>query len=272
MDTVCNYIKDDIDDRDKLLASSDRQYLVESEIVRTMDYSHQMSPVKNQGKLGSCVAFAVTALKEWQEKKEDVFEKYILNKRKGNLDKKEYDYSEQWLYYNCKKIDPWKNSEGTSIRYAMKVLNKIGVPVEAGWVYNDIEKGKPESWAQLVARWNRVDSYIRVRNLMELKNALLRTPVPIGVPTYKAFTNPGSNGIINMPDPGEHYTGGHAICAVGFDDSKKLIKFKNSWSTKWGEDGYGYLHYDYINQYLWDAWYAKDLRVTKDMLKGKVTL
>jgi hypothetical protein len=42
----------------------------------------------------------------------------------------EYDLSESWIYWNCKKIDQWPDSEGTSIRAAMKVLNKLGVPSE----------------------------------------------------------------------------------------------------------------------------------------------
>jgi hypothetical protein len=45
-------------------------------------------------------------------------------------------------------------------------------------------------------------------------------------------------------------TGWHAIVIVGYDESKKLFKFKNSWSGLWGDGkGYGYLPYDYILTY-----------------------
>jgi C1A family cysteine protease len=63
--------------------------------------------------------------------------------------------------------------------------------------------------------------------------------------------------------------GGHAICFVGYDSKKKLIKFKNSWGTNWGDNGYGYLPYNYINDFCWDAWAVKDINVTKEMLKKK---
>ena len=41
------------------------RYLIENEIVSKIDHSLQMSPIKDQKQLGSCVAFAVSALKEW---------------------------------------------------------------------------------------------------------------------------------------------------------------------------------------------------------------
>jgi len=262
-----NLLKDDIDDRDRILNS--RKYLIESNVVKEIDHSQNMSPVKNQGKLGSCVSFAVTALKEWQEKKEYVFEKYILGKDKKRNDNEEYDFSEQWLYYNCKKIDAWPNEEGTSIRYAMKVLKSIGIPVEEGWRYNDIDKGKPESWATLVARWNKISSYSRITDINLLKNALLDSPVPIGIGVFREMFEPGDSGIVNDPLDRNTMYGGHAICAVGFSDRTELVKFKNSWGTDWGDGGYGYISYKYINDFMWDAWIAEDLRVTKDMLKNK---
>lgn len=39
-------------------------------------------------------------------------------------------------------------------------------------------------------------------------------------------------------------TGYHAVCAVGYDDSKKAVKFINSWGTQWGLHGFGYISYD----------------------------
>ena len=71
-----------------------------------------------------------------------------------------------------------------------------------------------------------------------------------------------------MPAFPQYCYGGHAICVCGYDNKKKLIKFKNSWGDSWGEKGYGYLHYSYIENYMWDAWACKDLSVTKEMLKG----
>ena len=45
-----------------------------------------------------------------------------------------------------------------------------------------------------------------------------------------------------MPEKNEATFGSHAICPVGYDDKKKVIKFKN-WSNQWKDRGYGELTY-----------------------------
>src|SRR3712207_4370300 len=37
------------------------------DVPRQLDYSPQLSPIRNQGRLGSCVSFAACKVKEWQE-------------------------------------------------------------------------------------------------------------------------------------------------------------------------------------------------------------
>lgn len=261
-----NYKRDPKDERDLVFTSSIRNILeAESALPERIDLTPDMSPVKDQGQLGSCVGFAVSAMKEYQEKKEH--DEEMAKGKRGR--KKVYDYSEAWVYWNAKKIDVWPNEEGTSIRYAMKVLHRIGVPTEKGWPYKDVgDVGEPASWADMVARWALIDSYWRVYNLSELKIALNNGPVPIGVPCFYEIFFVGTDGLVPYPaNPGQIY-GGHAICAVGYNDRTQLIKFKNSWGKGWGSGGYGYLPYKYVQDFLWDAWASKDLTVTRDMLKG----
>ena len=231
-----------------------------------VDWTPLMSPVKNQGRLGSCVGFAVAAMKEFQEQKEHIEEVYAGKDYKREED--HYDLSEAWVYWNSKKIDPWPDSQGTSIRCAMRVIHKIGIPCEAGWEYDDRFKGEPKSWAHLVAKWGLIDSYWRITTLDQLKMALRDGPVVIGIGCYEEIYNP-PGGVVPYPANPNNLLGGHAICAVGFDDDKELVKFKNSWSEYWGDDGYGYLHYAYIEDFMWDAWVAKDLSVTRKILKEK---
>jgi C1A family cysteine protease len=269
-----NYKRDPIDDRDyKYKTMTPTIMEAASSLPSKIDHTKDMSPVKDQGNLGSCVAFAVTAMKEFQEKREHEAE---LAKGKPGRPKI-YNYSEAWLYWNCKKIDPWAmEDEGTSIRYAMKVLQKIGIPTEKGWPYKDIndvnEIGKPKGWATLVARWALIDSYYRIDTLTELKVALADGPVAIGVPCFYEFFFPNSDGVISYPSNTNDIYGGHAICTVGYDDTKELIKFKNSWGRGWGKNGYAFLPYKYVEDFLWDAWVAKDLTVTTEMLREVETL
>lgn len=272
---VSGYRKDPLDRRDYKYRNT---FVYESAadlrdqflgLPANVDYTSEMSPVKDQGQLGSCVGFAVTAMKEWQEAKEQALE---VATGKAYKRDKTYDLSEAWVYWNAKKIDPWPGEEGTSIRYAMKVLNKIGVPTETAWPYKDINVGKPKKWANMIATWALIGSYWSVATIYELKTALQKGPVPIGIGCYEEIFYVGSDGIVKYPVNPDICYGGHAVCAVGYDDNRSLVKFKNSWSPYWGEDGYGYLSYDYIRDFMWDAWSSQDISVTRDMLKGTRTL
>ncbi len=216
----------------------------------------------------SCVAFAACALKEWQETIEH--EKEVLAGKKDHREGKEYNLSEQWIYWNCKKIDPWPNSEGTNLRSAMRVLNKIGVPTEQAWGYTDdkVNIGEPESWAYMIARWNLIGSYWRISGLDQIKKALIESPIIIGMACFREMYGNLEHGLIPYPaNPGEVMSH-HAVCVVGYDEEKKLLKFKNSWSKFWGDVGYGYIPYDYVRDFVWDAWIARDISVTHEMLEG----
>ncbi len=49
-----------------------------------------------------------------------------------------------------------------------------------------------------------------------------------------------------MPKPTEAYLGGHAMMAVGYDDQSHEFLARNSWSKRWGIDGYCWIPYDYL--------------------------
>jgi len=240
-------------------------------LPQTITYRDQMSPIKDQKRLGSCVGFAVAAMKEWQEQKEHLEE--VTAGKNYTRKEKDYDLSEQWIYYNCKKIDAWPNQEGTSIRCAMKVLNKIGVPTEAAWPYSDVEIGKPKSWANLVAKWSLIGSYSRIVGVNGLRQALVENgPIVVGMLCFRGIFEVRSNGQIADPEGGEVPLGGHAICVVAYNDKYQKFVFKNSWGTSWGDNGYGSVSYNYASKYFIDMWVAQDIQVTKEMLKGSSEL
>jgi C1A family cysteine protease len=270
---IFTYRKDPYDERDFLYqpletyadVADNKLYLPSG-----VDWTDKMSPIKDQGMLGSCVAFAVTAVKEFQEQTEHA--KEVAEGKFDHRNKKYYDLSESWLYWMCKEIDAWPGVEGTSIRYAMKVLNRVGVPCEYAWPYDDVVKGEPKSWAHLVARWSIIDSYWRVTSLEELKDALVGGPVAIGVGVYEEFFSAGDDGIVKDPANPQYCYGGHAIATVGYDDAKQQVKFKNSWGPSWGDNGYGYFSYNYIRNYMWDSWTCRDMSVTRELMEGARSL
>ena len=234
-------IKDRFDDRDYLM----RAYLPVVKLPKKVDYTQKMSPIRDQGAEGTCVGFAVASgMKEYQE-----FLDY----------KKLIELSPRYVYSEAKKIDGIPGLEGTTIRASMQVLEKIGVCQEKFWPYSPQQKDKPKKGAKTNAQKFRIVTYARILNLNELRLSLAgKGPVVLGIEVFKGMLKT-KTGLVPLPKKNETSLGGHAIAACGYDDEKRLIKFKNSWSTKWGRQGFGYLPYAYIERYMMDAWSSVDI-------------
>jgi len=217
-------------------------------IPKSFDYTATMTPARDQGDEGTCVAFAsVVGVKEYFDSKEY---------------KKLVELSPRFVYNLCKKFDGAPTEEGTYPRIAMKVLLNYGVCPEILWPYKPHQKDSPKKNADTKAKTYRIRAYARLKSLVEMKRSIIvNGPFMAGVEVYESWFDKQAQktGVIPMPKPGEELAGGHAICIVGFDDAKQLFKFKNSWSVKWADNGYGYLPYKYISKYCSDAWSGTDL-------------
>jgi C1A family cysteine protease len=94
-----------------------------------------------------------------------------------------------------------------------------------------------------------------------------------GVPSMFGFFGfPSANagdvkGAFPFPCGGESAIWGHAIVAVGYEDNLKITNkqcnkttggaflIRNSWGTAWGDNGYGWLPYEYLlNGLALDFW------------------
>ena len=75
--------------------------------------------------------------------------------------------------------------------------------------------------------------------------------------------------MIPYPVVGDKILGGHAVCAVGYDDTKIIknshhgvaetigaLLIRNSWGTSWGNGGYGWLPYEYVLKGLATDWWS----------------
>jgi C1A family cysteine protease len=225
----------------------------------SIDYTSKMTPVRNQGDEGTCVAFAsVVGVKEFEDQKE--YRKLI-------------ELSPRYVYSLCKKFDGFPEEEGTYPRIAMKMLLKYGVCPEFFWPYRPFQNNDHKPGADQKAKNYRIKAYARLKDIAEMKRSLMvNGPFLAGVKVFDSWFDPSvaRTGMVPMPKKGEDLTGGHAICIVGYDDRKKLFKFKNSWSKKWADRGYGYLKYEYLSRYCQDAWSATDLIVNPKALVKKI--
>lgn len=60
--------------------------------------------------------------------------------------------------------------------------------------------------------------------------------------------------ILSMPTSTSYPLGGHAVTALGYDLTKQLVLIKNSFGNEWGDNGYGWISFEYINQEAFEKW------------------
>ena len=219
------------------------------DLPKEVDWTEQVTGIKDQGQEGICVGQAVAAMSEYKEWREHG---------------KKFDFSERWIYEWAKEHDEWPGSDydGTSIRGAMKALAQHGICEEEYWRYVPGKRGKPDEKAAENAYQHRIQKYrsltIPKKDIGLIKRGLHESgPVVLAFAVHASWFNVGKDGIIKKPGPKDQILGYHAILAVAYDN--EYLKIKNSWSTNWGAGGFGYLAFDYAMDILHAGWAAFDL-------------
>jgi C1A family cysteine protease len=106
-----------------------------------------------------------------------------------------------------------------------------------------------------------------VQSLEQLKQCLIEGfPFIFGFNVYSSFETQevAETGIMPIPKEGEELLGGHAVCAVGFDDNKQVFIVRNSWGDNWGDKGYFYMPYSFITNtsQCSDFWTVRKIKDT----------
>lgn len=230
-------------------------------------------PVNSQGKYGTCVGQACSAIKDFQESKE-----------RGES----IDTSPLFVYSLCKEIDELPDKEGTTPRAAMKVLSEHGICPERMMPYSLIKDAinppEPDPNATIKAKEYVVKSYARVNSIEEIKQAVIHDgPVLAALMWVESMNSPEGKGFVPMPQG--YIMGGHAVAITGWDDGlqytykyigykgnktfKGFFRVRNSWGTEWGDNGYCWIPYgifiettDLAGPYFMEGWTAVDIVIT----------
>ena len=223
------------DERDKPLTFS---ALKAEELPPLVDLRHGFGSVYDQGSLGSCTANAICSAFEY-------------NQRRQGLDA--FEPSRLFVYYNERKMEGTINQDaGAYIRDGMKTINKEGVASEKFFPYVNVMrtfKKAPTVQANKDGLYHRSVRYSRVnhRNLNEIKTALSKGhPITFGFLVFQSFySNAWNIKTEVMPSPSGNRLGGHAVLLVGYDDSKQAFIVRNSWGTRWGNNGHFMMSYKF---------------------------
>jgi C1A family cysteine protease len=202
--------------------------------------------VEDQANLGSCTCNAGTTGHE-----------FILQKHGVTI-----QLSRLWAYARVREFEgcPLTEDNGAQIRDVVKVLAKYGCPPEALWPY-DVTKWsqRPPTSTDIEAAKHKLTYYYRCSTLGAIRLSISQGYPVVGgfeVPENMMSTFCQKTGIVKLPAPEEGYVGGHAVLFMGYNDERQMLEFQNSWSTGWGDGGYGWLPYEFVKRGLADDFWT----------------
>src|SRR5215469_220334 len=226
------WVPDLPDARDHLYAASSA---VLARLPASVDLRSHCPPVYDQGDLGSCTGNAIAGAIQFDRMKQNARDNDLVPSR-------------LFIYYNERVIEGTVNTDsGAQIRDGIKSVAQQGACFEGAasdqWPYVIAKfDQKPPMPCFETALHDRATSYSRVvRNMNQFKGCLAAGyPFVLGFTVYESFESPEVARTGNVPMPvisSEQVLGGHAVLAVGYNDSDQRFIMRNSWGTGWGQAG-----------------------------------
>jgi len=208
------------------------------ELPPRIDLRPECPPVLRQGDLGSCTANAIANAHLFDQMKQGAARPFLP--------------SRLFIYYNERVMEHTINEDsGAMLRDGIKSIAKHGVCTEKAWPYVVARFAKrPGASCYTGALQHQAVSYQRLRqNITQMRGCLASGyPFVFGFTVYEGFVSDAvaENGVAMLPQPGERVIGGHAVMAVGYDDTRQRFLAMISWGDAWGKSGFFTMPYVYL--------------------------
>ena len=192
-----------------------------------------MPPVKDQGKIWSCVAHALSTVVEYHNKHQE---------------ETDVTMSTGYIYGNRDAKD--EDIKGMYTTHALKRLVKYGDVPEELFPYNQeipqiLTTFKSKAFEiSPDAIPNRISSYYSIAVTGLVKKALMADGPVICNANWSGKEKVDADGVVYEPSTVKDSDyGGHCTVIYGWNEKGFLVQ--NSWGTKWGKEGRCILPYDF---------------------------
>jgi C1A family cysteine protease len=216
--------------------------------LKQVDWSEYFLPAGDQLSLDACSAHACVGLAEY-------FERRSSGSARAS--------SRLFLHQMARRLARPGGASEASLRTTLKAIGRFGLPPEALWPYDPGRvSDEPEPLLYSYAREFQSLVYVRLDPSGATGESVLRAVkghLAAGLPCafgFTAFNTLSREPDIPAPTQFDTVQGGGAAVAVGFDDTRRILSAKGAlrvrapWGEDWGEEGYGWLPYAYIEDRL----------------------
>lgn len=214
-----------------------------------------LPPPKNQGALGSCVAWAVAYANRT----------FTESAKNPSWDPKSIDnqFSPAFTYNTIKfNTEGACDRRGMQMATALQFTQKVGAVTWSTFPYTDdaCDRQPTDKILEEAAKF-RIKDFASLGSSGSISIESIRKtlsdgrPVLLTIGVDREFMH--NNGKIISTYSGPQY-GYHAILAVGYSDSERYIKIQNSWGAAWGNDGYGKISYETAERLIYEAYVILD--------------
>jgi C1A family cysteine protease len=225
-----------------LAAAQEQQHLQAFGAPAAVDWRNNggnwVTPVKNQGGCGSCVAFCSCSTIESAVKLKLQNAGYAI------------DLSEGFLQFcGGGSCGGWGLTSGLDFAKSTGVTDEACMPYNAPPDMNCAAK-RCADWQN---RLTKISSYTGYATMPARKDAIAGIgPVLAGMAVYNDFFAYTSG--VYVKTAGSALAGYHCICVVGYDDAQQCWILKNSWGTGWGENGFVKVRYGQPDLLIDTSW------------------
>ncbi len=226
--------------------------LPNTKALKSIDLRETWWPIQEQGETGACVGYATSGgLLKWH---------FV----KSGLISKEQELSARFIWMANKETDElikfpttFIEKAGTQTKLALQIAQKYGCVLDELLPMHGPLSDLDTATFYSIAAKLRIKSYHSLGiDLNHWRQWLSNNgPILARVEVDSAWLEVASHGELReYRDSFGHNQAGHCVCIVGYTSKHFIIR--NSWGTDWGDKGYAYASYRYVQNAFSDLYGA----------------